>query len=907
MAKRLKDLQGWEILVTDQNGEIIEEDKRGRSRRGNNVERIVLKRTSDGITLTRGDSVKVRNDRPCKRNPDDFFYRFIQDIKLNTTNNVVEVWVFDYVNWTNVEPVEYYIDINPKVIELKESNEFYAMMFKDETDKDELYLSLEPSEIFLANFLSKINVVSEKALVKDAEVDKVCKIVCDANCTKYGAFNYEREIDAIKDLSFKEVEEHFKNILFPPEEEEDNEKPVRKSPVKKVRGRPKKLDTILKIDLPSDPPSESDSSDEEIDGSSSSDEFQSADDGEMASGNEENVETDSDEDLVDTSSGEEEIIDDLDDEDFVKQPRKRGRPRSATPKIRKLPKVRKTLKEKKGKKPKKVYYIAPTIKKFTKLNVVRAKKKYTPFSKKYNSIKEIPNLTKTPGFYQQSKEDVFNQLETKLETKKQHEVVETIFSKVKKQLYSSHGKEMIVQSKDFDDIIPGRENEFASIYLSIYSAIEASSATTVYIAGTPGVGKTLTVREVMKEISKSAINDELPPFSYVEINGLKMVKPTDSYEVLWNSISGERLTWGAAMESLEFYFNKVPQGKKKTMVVLLDELDALVTKGQDIMYNFFNWTTYENAKLIVIAVANTMDLPERQLGNKVSSRIGFTRIMFSGYNHDELKAIIDFRLKGLNNSYFYVDTKTGSAHLMEINEEDGETSSVVPPGMRRVQLRMSQDAIEIASRKVASVSGDARRALKVCKRAAEIAEQYYMNKHGYGYDGGAVEEEEGGDGIEDEEDKKNSETDSDEIQTVHINHVMKALNETINSHSVKFITGLSFTCKLFLFALLNLSKKTGLQEQSLGDIIDEIKNLIEVNGNNKFIMNLQDMIFAKGIPNNYEQLRMISWEYLLNELIESGIVIKQTMRNERLSCVRLNISNEDVKHALYQDETLKSL
>ena len=64
------------------------------------------------------------------------------------------------------------------------------------------------------------------------------------------------------------------------------------------------------------------------------------------------------------------------------------------------------------------------------------------------------------------------------------------------------------------------------------------------------------------------------------------------------------------MESLEFYFKRVPKDKKKTIVVLLDELDAMVTKSQDIMYNFFNWTTYENAKLIVIAVANTMDLPE---------------------------------------------------------------------------------------------------------------------------------------------------------------------------------------------------------------------------------------------------------------------------------------------------------
>jgi origin recognition complex subunit 1 len=42
----------------------------------------------------------------------------------------------------------------------------------------------------------------------------------------------------------------------------------------------------------------------------------------------------------------------------------------------------------------------------------------------------------------------------------------------------------------------------------------------------------------------------------------------------------------------------------------MDELDLLVTAKQTVMYNFF------------VAVANTMDLPERMLSNKISSRLG---------------------------------------------------------------------------------------------------------------------------------------------------------------------------------------------------------------------------------------------------------------------------------------------
>ena len=57
-------------------------------------------------------------------------------------------------------------------------------------------------------------------------------------------------------------------------------------------------------------------------------------------------------------------------------------------------------------------------------------------------------------------------------------------------------------------------------------------------------------------------------------------------------------------------------------VVLVDELDLLVNKNQKVIYNLFDWPFHPHSRLIVIAIANTMDLPERLLANKVSSRLG---------------------------------------------------------------------------------------------------------------------------------------------------------------------------------------------------------------------------------------------------------------------------------------------
>ena len=39
------------------------------------------------------------------------------------------------------------------------------------------------------------------------------------------------------------------------------------------------------------------------------------------------------------------------------------------------------------------------------------------------------------------------------------------------------------------------------------------------------------------------------------------------------------------------------------------------------MYSIFDWPTRRHARLTVLAVANTMDLPERLMMNRVSSRL----------------------------------------------------------------------------------------------------------------------------------------------------------------------------------------------------------------------------------------------------------------------------------------------
>ena len=143
---------------------------------------------------------------------------------------------------------------------------------------------------------------------------------------------------------------------------------------------------------------------------------------------------------------------------------------------------------------------------------------------------------------------------------------------------------------------------------------------------------------------------------------------------------------------MEKYFSTKDKARK-VCVLLVDELDYLLTPQQKVIYNIFDWPTKSSAKLAVIGTANTMDLPERVLP-RVSSRMGTTRVVFKAYQREQLKQIIEQRLQA---------TKV-----------------------------FSNDAITFCAMAVAGVSGDCRTALQICRRAVEIA-QNEIKSNGIGY------------------------------------------------------------------------------------------------------------------------------------------------------------------------------
>lgn len=212
------------------------------------------------------------------------------------------------------------------------------------------------------------------------------------------------------------------------------------------------------------------------------------------------------------------------------------------------------------------------------------------------------------------------------------------------------------------------------------------------------IGKTATVlacirniRQEIEDLRKSNAQANHPDFEFVEINCLHMSKPVDAYSVLWKALSGEHLSAKTALSRLQSYFqNRIERSSSTSsstcvsdgglVVCLLDELDYLVTQNEQVVYNFFNWPQHPHAGIIIIGIANTMDLPER-LSARSLSRLGLNslnRIVFKAYTFEQMYIILLERIKELK--------------IFELK------------------------ALELTARKAASSAGDLRSALKICQR-----------------------------------------------------------------------------------------------------------------------------------------------------------------------------------------------
>uniref|UniRef100_A0A060T8H1 Cell division control protein n=1 Tax=Blastobotrys adeninivorans TaxID=409370 RepID=A0A060T8H1_BLAAD len=217
----------------------------------------------------------------------------------------------------------------------------------------------------------------------------------------------------------------------------------------------------------------------------------------------------------------------------------------------------------------------------------------------------------------------------------------------------------------------------------------------LYIAGLPGTGKSALLREVLDTVQEEmtgATKDM--DLCIVNLNCMIIEKPELVYPTILRDM-GHSSKGEDPVNELERMF--LDKQKRTRHVVVLDELDHLITKDQEVLFKIFQWAFAEGSSLILVGIANALDLTDRFVPRLRANNLTPETFVFTPYEAQDIARIIESRLKSLT-------------------------------GQEYVPL-MHPAAIQLAARKTAANTGDLRKAFDICRRAIELVEEEVRRKN----------------------------------------------------------------------------------------------------------------------------------------------------------------------------------
>jgi cell division control protein 6 len=204
------------------------------------------------------------------------------------------------------------------------------------------------------------------------------------------------------------------------------------------------------------------------------------------------------------------------------------------------------------------------------------------------------------------------------------------------------------------------------------------------------------VTEILRQHSET----EGVQSAYVNCMSIKSSK--DLYNTLMEAVLGEGhdLSEADALNTLQELFCSKKKTSSTVYLVMLDEIDHILTMGLECLYRLFEWSLQKPSRLTLVGIANALDLTDRFLPRLKSMNLKPELLPFLPYTAPQIKHIITTRLK-----------------------------SLMPQGKEAYVPFIHPAAIELCSRKVSSQTGDLRKAFEICRRALDLIEMETRSKH----------------------------------------------------------------------------------------------------------------------------------------------------------------------------------
>lgn len=240
-------------------------------------------------------------------------------------------------------------------------------------------------------------------------------------------------------------------------------------------------------------------------------------------------------------------------------------------------------------------------------------------------------------------------------------------------------------------VMVGREEEKLELNSFLATGIEDRVGGCTYVSGPPGTGKSATVREITAAIEES----KLAKKAYVNCMSVKSSK--DMSTLLLTTLLGDiDILESESMQTLQGMFApRNPNAKSPMYIITLDEIDHILSLDLEFLYALFTWSMSPTSRLLLIGIANALDLTDRLLPRLKARNLKPNLLPFLPYTAAQIKAVLITRLKSL--------VPASSA-----------TPEFIP--------FLHPAALELCSRKVAAQSGDLRKAFDIVRRALDLIE-----------------------------------------------------------------------------------------------------------------------------------------------------------------------------------------